>query len=147
MIYKPFEIWGHWECPHKSPSPCNTYVIPMSLYKFVSSYVTKNKHTQMYTYIVSFTCLCSDFLCAIVKLVLHNLSDWFTLSSAFSFLSESFLLKYFISMFEMSEVISLNLNISQLVWHHFLSSTWSHLYSHFLVYTDVPSVNFPHFPF
>ncbi len=37
MIYKPFKLWGHWKCPHKSPSPCNTYVIPMSLYKFVSS--------------------------------------------------------------------------------------------------------------
>ncbi len=37
MIYKRFKLWGHWTCPHKSPSPCNTYVIPMSLYKFVSS--------------------------------------------------------------------------------------------------------------
>ncbi len=37
MIYKHFELWGHWKCPHKSPSPCNTHVIPMSLYKFVSS--------------------------------------------------------------------------------------------------------------
>ncbi len=37
MIYKHFELWGHWKCPHKSPSPCNTCVIPMSLYKFVSS--------------------------------------------------------------------------------------------------------------
>ncbi len=37
MIYKRFELCGHWKCPHKSPSPCNTYVIPMSLYKFVSS--------------------------------------------------------------------------------------------------------------
>ncbi len=35
MIYKAFKLWGHWKCPHKSPSPCNTYVIPMSLYKFV----------------------------------------------------------------------------------------------------------------
>ncbi len=35
--YKHFKLWGHWKCPHKSPSPCNTYVIPMSLYKFVSS--------------------------------------------------------------------------------------------------------------
>ncbi len=32
MIYKHFELWGHWKCPHKSPSPCNTHVIPMSLY-------------------------------------------------------------------------------------------------------------------
>ncbi len=31
MIYKRFKLWGHWKCPHKSPSPCNTYVIPMSL--------------------------------------------------------------------------------------------------------------------
>ncbi len=37
MIYKRFELWGHWKCPHKSPSLCNTYVIPMSLYTFVSS--------------------------------------------------------------------------------------------------------------
>ncbi len=37
MLYKRFKLWGHWKCPHKSPSPCNTYVIPMSLYKFVSS--------------------------------------------------------------------------------------------------------------
>ncbi len=37
MIYKRFKLWGHWKCPHKSPSSCNTYVIPMSLYKFVSS--------------------------------------------------------------------------------------------------------------
>ncbi len=27
MIYKHFELWGHWKCPHKSPSPCNTHVI------------------------------------------------------------------------------------------------------------------------
>ncbi len=37
MIYECFELWGHWKCPHKSPFPCNTCVIPMSLYKFVSS--------------------------------------------------------------------------------------------------------------
>ncbi len=37
------------QCPHKSPSPCNTYVIPMSLYKCMSSFVTKtrtNTHTH-----------------------------------------------------------------------------------------------------
>ncbi len=34
MIYKHFELWGHWKCPHKSPSPCNTC---HSLYKIVSS--------------------------------------------------------------------------------------------------------------
>ncbi len=35
--YKHFELWGHWKCPNKSPSSCNNYVIPMSLYTFVSS--------------------------------------------------------------------------------------------------------------
>ncbi len=35
------------QCPHKSPSPCNTYVIPVSLYKFMSSFVTKMRtHTH-----------------------------------------------------------------------------------------------------
>ncbi len=24
MIYKRFKLWGHWKCPHKSNSPCNT---------------------------------------------------------------------------------------------------------------------------
>ncbi len=30
FISKCFELWGHWKCPHKSPSPCNichTHVI------------------------------------------------------------------------------------------------------------------------
>ncbi len=31
VIYKHFELWGHWKCPHESPSPCNTCVLPMSL--------------------------------------------------------------------------------------------------------------------
>ncbi len=48
MIYKPFDILWHWGCTDRSPSPCNTHVIPMSLYKLVSSYVTKtNKHTHI----------------------------------------------------------------------------------------------------
>ncbi len=39
------------QCPHKSPSPCNTYVIPMSLYKFMSSFVTKKRtHTRTQTH-------------------------------------------------------------------------------------------------
>ncbi len=45
MIYMCFELWGHWKCPHKSPSPCNTYVIPMSLYTLVSS-----NHTQAHAH-------------------------------------------------------------------------------------------------
>ncbi len=50
------------KCPHKSPSPCNTYVIAMSLYKFVSSsYVTKTRthmyiciHTHKYFIIINY---------------------------------------------------------------------------------------------
>ncbi len=39
------------QCPHKSPCPCNTYVIPMSLYKFMSSFVTKRHgHTHTHTH-------------------------------------------------------------------------------------------------
>ncbi len=41
------------KCSHKSPSPCNTYVVPMSLYKFVSSYVRKKNvraHTLTHTH-------------------------------------------------------------------------------------------------
>ncbi len=41
------------KCPHKSPSPCNTGVIPMSLYKFMSSFVTKTHartHTHTHTH-------------------------------------------------------------------------------------------------
>ncbi len=41
------------QCPHKSLSPCNTYVIPMSLYKFMSSFVTK---TRMHTHTHTHTC-------------------------------------------------------------------------------------------
>ncbi len=38
------------KCPHKSPSPCNTYVIPMSLYKFVSHTSQKHAHTHTHTH-------------------------------------------------------------------------------------------------
>ncbi len=51
MIYKPFDILWHWRCTDRSPSPCNTHVIPMSLYKLVSSYITKtntNTHTRTF---------------------------------------------------------------------------------------------------
>ncbi len=37
------------KCPHKSPSPCKTYDILMSLYKLVSS-CHKNAHTQSYSW-------------------------------------------------------------------------------------------------
>ncbi len=46
----PYRKYGDMgKYPHKSSSPCNTYVIPMSLYKCVSSYVT-NTHTHTHTH-------------------------------------------------------------------------------------------------
>ncbi len=42
MISKRFEKCADGAMSYKSPSPCNTYAIPMSLYKFMSSFVTKN---------------------------------------------------------------------------------------------------------
>ncbi len=35
MIYKRFEKWGHGSMSENSPSPCNTCVIPVSLYIYV----------------------------------------------------------------------------------------------------------------
>ncbi len=38
------------QCPEKSPSPCNTCVIPVSLYKSMSWFVTKTRtHTHTHT--------------------------------------------------------------------------------------------------
>ncbi len=57
MIYKRFEKWGNGQCPEKFPSPCNTSVIPVSLYKFMSSFVTKTSaHTHTHTESRSSTC-------------------------------------------------------------------------------------------
>ncbi len=50
MIYKRFKLWGHWKCPHKSPFSCNTYVIPMSLYKLCPHKPHKHAHTNTHTH-------------------------------------------------------------------------------------------------
>ncbi len=47
-----FNYGGHWKYPHKSPSPCNTYVIPMSLYKFcvlINHINMPHTHTHTHT--------------------------------------------------------------------------------------------------
>ncbi len=49
MIYKHFESGDMGQCPHMSPSPCDAYVLPISLYKCMSSFVTK-KHTHTHTH-------------------------------------------------------------------------------------------------
>ncbi len=52
MIYKRlFEKWDMGQCPEKSPSPCNTCVHTVSLYKSMSWFVTKTRapHTHTHT--------------------------------------------------------------------------------------------------
>ncbi len=46
MIYKRFKLWGHWKCPHKSPSPCNTYVIPCHYTNLCPHKPHKHAHTH-----------------------------------------------------------------------------------------------------
>ncbi len=55
---KPHSVWfisvlksgDMGQCPEKSPSPCNTCVIPVSLYKSMSWFVTKTRtHTHTHT--------------------------------------------------------------------------------------------------
>ncbi len=56
---KPHSVWfisvlksgDMGQCPEKSPSPCNTCVIPVSLYKSMSWFVTKTRtHTHTHTH-------------------------------------------------------------------------------------------------
>ncbi len=62
---KPHSVWfisvlksgDMGQCPEKSPSPCNTCVIPVSLYKSMSWFVTKTRthtHTHTHTHIYSY---------------------------------------------------------------------------------------------
>ncbi len=53
MFFKPFELRGHRQCPHKTPSNCNTSVIPMLLNKFCpqkNQYTLTRSHTHAHTH-------------------------------------------------------------------------------------------------
>ncbi len=50
MFFKPFELRGHRQCPHKPPSNCNTSVIPMLLNKFCPRKPQKPVHTHTHTH-------------------------------------------------------------------------------------------------
>ncbi len=72
IIYKPFEIWNMRKCPPKSLSPCNIYVIPMSLYKFVSSCHkhtthTHTTHTHTHTHTHSFCVYYMLYVCPFIS--------------------------------------------------------------------------------
>ncbi len=73
MIYKHFESGDMEQCPEKSPSPCNTCVIPVSLYKCMSSFgshacmharthARTHTHTKIYIYI-NLICIWCSILC------------------------------------------------------------------------------------
>ncbi len=49
MIYKHFKLWGHWKCPHKSPSPCNTYVHTHVIIQICVLINHINMHTHTHT--------------------------------------------------------------------------------------------------
>ncbi len=51
MIHKPFELWGHWKCPHKSPFPCNTHVIIQIC--VLINHINMHTHTHTHTHTVS----------------------------------------------------------------------------------------------
>ncbi len=65
MFFKPFELRGHRQCPHKTPSNCNTSVIPMLLNKFCPRKPQKPVHTHTHTHTYTHTHLfhypCGDF--------------------------------------------------------------------------------------
>ncbi len=52
MIYKRFELWGHWKCPHKSPSPCNIHVIIQIcvLINHINMHARTHTHTHTHTH-------------------------------------------------------------------------------------------------
>ncbi len=55
MIYKHFELWEHWKCPHKSPSPCNTchthVIIQISV---LINHINTHTHTHTHTHTLTF---------------------------------------------------------------------------------------------
>ncbi len=58
MIYKRFKLWGHWKCPHKSPSPCNTghtHVIIQICVLINHINMRTHTHTHTHTHIYIFT--------------------------------------------------------------------------------------------
>ncbi len=57
MIYKPFELWGHWKCPHKSPSTfntCHTHVIiqicVLINHMYTHTHTPTHAHTHTHTH-------------------------------------------------------------------------------------------------
>ncbi len=64
MIYKRFKLWGHWKCPHKSPSPCNTcHTHAIIQICVLINHI--NMHTHTHTYITNkfsqADCVCLKF--------------------------------------------------------------------------------------
>ncbi len=57
MIYKHFKLWGHWKCPHKSPSPCNTCHTHVIIQICVLiNHINMPTHTHTHTHTHSHLC-------------------------------------------------------------------------------------------
>jgi len=53
MIYKHFKLWGHWKCPQKSPSPCNTCHTHVIIQICVLiNHINMHTHTHTHMYII-----------------------------------------------------------------------------------------------
>ncbi len=83
---KPHSVWfisvlksgDMGQCPEKSPSPCNTCVIPVSLYKSMSWFVTKTRtHTHTHARTHTHTHTQTTFISLLITLpfkTAHSLS-------------------------------------------------------------------------
>ncbi len=96
MIYKRFKLWGHWKCPHKSPSPCNTHVIIQIC--VLINHINMHTHTHTHTHVQLCPCgstgymevdwdwTLPSFLCAPFSCFSSHL--WCSRSPAFPLLCE-----------------------------------------------------------
>ncbi len=81
MIYKRFKLWGHWKCPHKSPSPCNTCHTHVIIQICVLiNHINMHTHTHIILHIkkgiYTFQCICPRVctVCNHLKTTVH----WWT---------------------------------------------------------------------
>ncbi len=78
MIYKCFKLWGHWKCPHKSPSPCNTCHTHVIIQICVLiNHINMHTHTQTFCcwYAIFFIWMCL-YLITITKRLWQRISPY-----------------------------------------------------------------------
>ncbi len=99
MIYKRFKLWGHWKCPHKSPSPCKTCHTHVIIQLCV---LINHTHTQfiyiynLHTHTRLFV-LCEFFMLNFfISIFIYPLKDWTFYSQSLYKLQKSF--DYYLSL-------------------------------------------------